>query len=117
VLGLAFKNNTDDVRESAALDIVAWLINAGAQVKAYDPHAQENAKMIVPELVVCASAPEVTQDADAVLVLTEWGEFRDLPWAELKTTMRTPLVLDGRNLLDPQQMRTLGYTYVSVGRP
>ncbi|MDO8504956.1 MAG: UDP-glucose/GDP-mannose dehydrogenase family protein [bacterium] len=117
ILGLAFKNNTDDVRESAAVDIASWLIGAGAEVLAYDPHAQENAKAVVPELITCSAPGEVARDADAVLVLTEWSEFRDLPWAELKTTMRAPIVVDGRNLLDAEKMRALGFTYISVGRP
>lgn len=117
VLGLAFKNNTDDVRESAAVDITSWLISEGADVRAYDPHAEFNAKAVVPALVTCLAPEEVVRDADAVLLLTEWGEFKDLPWEELKKSMRSPVVLDGRNLLDANKMRAAGYTYISVGRP
>ncbi len=117
VLGLAFKNNTDDVRESAALDVVAWIAKDGAQVIAYDPQAEGNAKEVMPGLSTRPKPEEVYEGADAILLLTEWGEFRDLPWASLKGKMKTPFIFDGRNLLDPQYMRSLGYTYISVGRP
>lgn len=117
VLGLAFKNNTDDVRESAALEIIQTLSKDGASIIAYDPKAEVNAKLALPSLVTCPSAAEAFTDADAVLILTEWPEFRDLPWAEFKTTMRQPIVLDGRNLLDPVRTRRHGFTYISVGRP
>ena len=117
VLGLAFKNNTDDVRESAAIDIVDQLIKDGAVVTAYDSKAEVNAKNILPVLNTCLAPEEVFKDADAVLVLTEWGEFRDLPWERLKTLMRQPIVFDGRNLLDAKLMRALGFNYSSVGRP
>ncbi|OGL67808.1 hypothetical protein A3B21_00450 [Candidatus Uhrbacteria bacterium RIFCSPLOWO2_01_FULL_47_24] len=117
ILGLAFKNNTDDVRESAAVDISAWLIKEGAQVRAYDPHAEGNARAALPELITCPAPQEVAKDADALLLLTEWSEFRDLPWGTMKEKMRQPIVLDGRNLLDPKSMRDLGFTYISVGRP
>ncbi len=117
VLGLAFKNNTDDVRESAALEIVAYLMKDGASVVAYDPKAEANAKIALPALVTCSTAAEALQHADAALILTEWTEFRDLPWQQLKSLMRQPIIPDGKNLLDPSQMRASGFTYVSVGRP
>ena len=117
ILGLAFKNNTDDVRESAAVDIAAGLIDAGANVRTYDPQAAQNAKAVVPALITCVSAEDAMQGADAVLVLTEWKEFCDLPWHTLKSIMRRPVVLDGRNILEAKRMRELGYTYISVGRP
>ncbi len=117
VLGLAFKNNTDDVRESAALDMISWLLREGVQVSAYDPQAEENAKAAIPELATCPTAEEVFTGAHAVLLLTEWPEFRDLNWAGLKERMAQPVLFDGRNLLDPKVMRELGFTYISVGRP
>lgn len=117
VLGLAFKDNTDDIRESAALDIISWLIKEGAQVKAFDYQAEKNAKVIIPDLVTCPNPEEVAHEADALLILTEWSEFRNLPWGEMKTKMRQPLVFDGRNLLDSKMMRELGFKYISVGRP
>lgn len=117
VLGLAFKNNTDDVRESAALDIISWLMKEGAQVVAYDPQAEVNAKIAIPELVTCPSAAGVFGRVDAVLLLTEWAEFKELPWEDLKKSMRNPVVVDGRNLLDVDKMCELGFQYISVGRP
>lgn len=116
-LGLAFKNNTDDVRESAAIDIVKWLLKEGARVTAFDPKAMENAKKIIPKLKTCKKAEEVARRADAILILTEWGEFKKLPWERMKKAMRTPLVFDGRNLLNPKEIRKMGFQYVSVGRP
>ncbi|KKU12738.1 MAG: Nucleotide sugar dehydrogenase [Parcubacteria group bacterium GW2011_GWC2_45_7] len=130
ILGLAFKNNTDDVRESAALDIASWLIKEGAQVVAYDPQAAENAKAVIKAelspnqssaldsvFITCPTAEEAARDADALLVLTEWKEFCDLPWSDLRSMMNQAIVFDGRNLLDSKKMRELGFTYVSVGRP
>ncbi len=117
VLGLAFKNNTDDVRESAALEIIQQLMKEGASVIAYDPKAAANAKKALPELVTASTAVDALRDADAALILTEWPEFRDLPWAELKSIMRQPLIFDGKNLLDPSTVRALGFTYHSIGRP
>ncbi|MBI2552464.1 UDP-glucose/GDP-mannose dehydrogenase family protein [Candidatus Uhrbacteria bacterium] len=117
VLGLAFKNNTDDVRESTALDITRLLMKEGAIIKAFDYQAESNARHEITELVTCPTPEEVTEGADAVLVLTEWPQFRDLPWAEMKTKMRQPFIFDGRNLLDAKKMRLLGFQYISVGRP
>lgn len=117
VLGLAFKNNTDDVRESAALDIVLWLMKEGALIKAYDPKAGANAKKIIPKLTICKKPEEVAINSHAILVLTEWKNFRDLPWAEMKKKMGNPIIFDGRNLLDPDKMRKLNFKYFSVGRP
>lgn len=116
-LGLAFKNNTDDVRESTALDIIRLLMRDGAVIKAFDYQAEANAKQEIPELATCSTAFEVCEGADALLILTEWPEFRDLPWAAMKEKMRQLFLFDGRNLLDPKKMRDLGYTYTSVGRP
>ncbi len=116
VLGLAFKNNTDDVRESAAIEIIKQLISDGALVIAYDPKAEANAKRVLSELLTASTAADALRDADAALILTEWSEFRDLPWERLKTSMRQPIVLDGRNVLDPMTMRALGFRYLSVGR-
>jgi UDPglucose 6-dehydrogenase len=117
VLGLAFKENTDDVRESAAIDIIRWLEGEGAEVVAYDPKAEASARTVLPTLATCPTAVEVARGVDALFLLTEWPEFRDLPWEQMKGTMRQPIVVDGRNLLAPRHMRDLGFTYVSMGRP
>jgi UDPglucose 6-dehydrogenase len=116
VLGLAFKGNTDDVRSSVAIAIVQQLIAEGAEVRAYDPKAMEKAHPLVPEVKMMAQAEEVADGADALLLLTEWNEFKSLPWAAIKKRMLSPLLFDGRNLLDPQAIRALGFTYTSIGR-
>ncbi len=117
VLGLAFKPSTDDIRESASIDIVRWLRDQGARIMAYDPQAEQKALAALPGLQVCPSASETFTNADAVLLLTEWPEFRTLPWGQLKDRMKQPIIMDGRNILDPKQMRQMGFTYYSVGRP
>ncbi|MBI2637979.1 UDP-glucose/GDP-mannose dehydrogenase family protein [Candidatus Peregrinibacteria bacterium] len=117
VLGLAFKNNTDDVRESAAMDIIQWLINEGANVKAYDPKAMQNAKKIIHKLKICKKPEEVALKADALLILTEWEEFKNLPWPLIKKKMRDAIIFDGRNLINPQSIRKYGFKYMSIGRP
>ena len=116
VLGLAFKGNTDDVRSSVAIGIVQQLIAEGAEVKAYDPQAMEKAAPLVPQVRMTETPEQVAEGSDAILLLTEWTDFKSLPWQAMKKTMLSPLLFDGRNLLDPEEMRGLGYTYVSVGR-
>jgi UDPglucose 6-dehydrogenase len=115
VLGLAFKGNTDDVRSSVAIAVVQQLIAEGAEVRAYDPKAMEKARSLVPEVKMVDRAEEVAQGADALLILTEWNEFKSLPWAAIKKSMLSPLLFDGRNLLDPQEMRAAGFTYTGIG--
>jgi UDPglucose 6-dehydrogenase len=120
VLGLAFKGDTDDVRESPAIDIVRKLLKAGAKVSAYDPAAMERAKELLPpseNLEYAGNLYEAAKDADAVLILTDWKEFAGIDLARLRETVRFPIVIDGRNLFKPQQMLQHGLTYVSVGRP
>ncbi len=116
VLGLAFKGNTDDVRSSVAISIVQQLISEGAEVRAYDPQAMEKAHPLVPEAKMVTTPEEVADGADALLLLTEWNEFKSLPWLALKKRMLSPLLFDGRNLLDPDEIRALGFTYTSIGR-
>ena len=116
VLGLAFKGNTDDVRSSVAIGIVQQLIAEGAEVKAYDPQAMEKAAPLVPQVTMVETAEAVAEGSDAILLLTEWNDFKSLNWQAMKKTMLSPLLFDGRNLLDPEQMRGLGYTYASIGR-
>ena len=118
-LGLAFKGDTDDIRESPAIDIIKKLQQAGASVTAYDPAAMEQSKRVLPpdENMRYASDPyEAAQDADAVLILTDWKEFAELDLGRLNRALRFPIVLDGRNLYKPEQMQNHGFTYVSVGR-
>ena len=117
VLGLAFKDNTDDVRESAAIDIIQQLVEAGAHVTAFDYQATDNARKELPESVHYATDPyHAVQGADAVLLVTEWKEFKELDWAKVKSLVAAPVIFDGRNVLKPNTMRELGFHYYSVGR-
>lgn len=119
VLGLAFKGNTDDIRESAAIDIIRLLVDKGVKVQAFDYEATENSKRELGEdFINYKSDPyEVAKDADAVLLATEWPQFKELDWDKFKAVMTTPVIFDGRNHLNPQRMREeYGFSYYSVGR-
>jgi UDPglucose 6-dehydrogenase len=116
MLGLAFKPHTDDLREAPALDIARKLIERGARVKVHDPVAMERFRQENAELdVTCCAAPEdVAEDADALIVVTEWPQYRELDWQAVKSSMRAPVLLDGRNLLDREAMTRLGFRYVTL---
>lgn len=116
VLGLSFKPNTDDMREAPSVDIINALLKKGARVKAYDPVAMPRAEEILPTVTFTATAYDVAKDADALLLVTEWNEFKQLDWHRIKRYMRQPVVIDGRNLYDPREMRSLGFIYWGVGR-
>lgn len=118
VLGLAFKDNTDDIRESAAIDVIQQLVDAGAKVKAFDYQATAVAKQALPAHVEFMDEPYgVAAGVEALLVVTEWKEFKELDWVKIKGLMHKPVVFDGRNLLKPQTMLELGFHYYSIGRP
>jgi UDPglucose 6-dehydrogenase len=117
VLGLAFKPNTDDMREAKSLDVIRLLQAAGAQVRAYDPVAMDNARALTRDGVVFSdSAYDAADGADAVALLTEWNEFKFLNLERLRRLLRRPLIFDGRNLYEPERMRRLGFEYHSIGR-
>lgn len=119
-LGLAFKGDTDDIRESPAIDIVKKLLGAGALISAYDPAAMERTKEMLPpaqNLRYATDVYDAAKDADAILILTDWKEFGNIDLVRLNRAVRFPIVIDGRNLYKPQQMLEHGFTYVSVGRP
>lgn len=116
VLGLSFKPNTDDMREAPSVDIINSLLKKGARVKAYDPVAMARAEELLPTVTFTATAYDVSKDADALLLVTEWNEFKQLDWQRIKRYMRQPVVIDGRNLYDPREMRNLGFIYWGVGR-
>ncbi len=116
VLGLAFKPNTDDLRNAPAKDIIQELLSRGAVVKAFDPVAAEKMKAIFPSIEYCGTAAEVAVGAHGLLVVTEWPEFRKLNLKKVKSAMATPVVVDGRNLFDPTEMSKLGFVYHSIGR-
>ena len=120
VLGLAFKGETDDIRESPAIDMIEMLLAEGCCIYAFDPAAMPRAQAELPGSAVlhyCTSAYDAAADADALLILTDWQEFGTLDLPRLNKTLRYPIVIDGRNLYDPQVMQQHGFTYLSVGRP
>jgi len=117
VLGLAFKPNTDDMREAKSVEVVERLRERGATVRVYDPVAMDHARTLLPAGVVyCASPFEAAGGADAVALVTEWNEFKFLNLERLRGVMRRPVVFDGRNLWEPDRMRRLGFEYYSIGR-
>jgi UDPglucose 6-dehydrogenase len=120
VLGLAFKGDTDDIRESPAIDIIHMLLNEGCSVAVFDPAAMERTQQVLPagdHLRYATNAYEAAEDADALLILTDWAEFSELDLRRLNQLLRYPIVVDGRNLYDPTVLSDHGFTYVSVGRP
>ena len=117
VLGLAFKANTDDIRFAPSLEVLRRLLAEGAQVRAYDQAAMRRTSAIFPQVHCCREPYEVARDADALLVLTEWEEFRQLDWERVHNLMARPLVIDGRNLLNPAAMIERGFEYYCFGRP
>jgi UDPglucose 6-dehydrogenase len=116
VLGLAFKPNTDDVRRAPALDVIRLLEYEGAIIRAYDPMAEPRARLEIPEATICDGAYTAATGADAVLIATEWPEFRQLDLARLRSVMASPVLVDGRNLLDPEIVRSHGFLYRAIGR-
>jgi UDPglucose 6-dehydrogenase len=117
VWGLAFKPDTDDIREAPALYIIRDLLAAGASISAFDPEASENVKRTMGEVIHYASDPyEALQDADALLIATEWSLFRTPDFEKMKQLMKSRVIFDGRNLYDLQRMVELGFYYNSIGR-
>jgi UDPglucose 6-dehydrogenase len=117
VWGLAFKANTDDMRESPAIPLIEMLLDNRALVSAYDPQAVENARKVFGDRIHYATDDyEAATDADALVIATEWNEFRRPDLERLKALMKSPIVFDGRNLFDPVRMRSMGFEYYAVGR-
>jgi UDPglucose 6-dehydrogenase len=116
IWGLAFKPNTDDVRFAPSITLVKALLAEGAAVRAYDPEAMERAKVLLPEVTYCADAYQAAEGADAILIVTEWDEFRQMDWNRLLSTVEQPLVIDGRNVFVPEEISRKGFRYVSIGR-
>ena len=117
ILGLAFKSKTDDVRESASLEMVGSLLKAGAQVKAYDPEANTSFAEFYPQITYCKTWEESVKDTDAVVVMTEWNEFRTMDAKTLKNLMKSPIILDTRNILSRNELQKNGFSFDNVGRP
>jgi UDPglucose 6-dehydrogenase len=116
LLGLAFKPNTDDMREASSVVLAARLQGEGARVKAYDPVAEDRAHDLITGAEMCKSAMDVLADADAAVIVTEWSEFVDLDLKQARKVMSNPLIVDGRNLLDPERVREAGFVYEGIGR-
>ena len=116
ILGLAFKPETDDMRDSPTIPLIEGLQKGGATVRAYDPQAMENAGKIFRDVVFCHDAYETAEGADALVIATEWNEFRALKLERIRQLLRHPLIVDLRNVYDPQRMKSEGFGYVSVGR-
>lgn len=117
MLGLSFKPNTDDLRDSPALMIAEHLIKEGCTVRAFDPEGQEEALKMYPNLVGCQDAYDVAKGADAIVLVTEWNQFRNLDFEQLRGLLRSPIMIDCRNVYDPERVADQGFYYVSVGRP
>jgi UDPglucose 6-dehydrogenase len=117
LLGLSFKPNTNDLREAPALAIAQQLMKEGAVIRAYDPAALEEASKLLPGIVPCKDAYDAAEGSDALIIMTEWNQFRNLDFDRLKTALRRPMLIDLRNVYDPARIAGFGFHYVSVGRP
>jgi UDPglucose 6-dehydrogenase len=116
VLGLSFKPDTDDMRDAPSVIVIKNLLEKGAKIKAYDPIAMNNAKKILSNVEFQADPYAVAKDCDLLIVITEWNEFRQLDLEKIMKQMKSPVLLDGRNIYDPQKLRGMGFEYIGVGR-
>jgi UDPglucose 6-dehydrogenase len=116
ILGLSFKPNTDDIRDAAAVEIIHLLANEGAHIRAYDPQAMDNAAKVLKNVTLCENPYQVAEKADALVLATEWNEFKQIDFQEIKKLMRSPIILDGRNLWDDELLKEIGFTYIGIGR-
>jgi UDPglucose 6-dehydrogenase len=117
ILGLAFKPNTDDIRFAPALEIIKQLLKDGAMVKAYDPKAMQKTKRELPEVIYCANPYEAAKEADGMVICTEWDEFKNLDFKKVRSLMKRPFILDGRNIYDKDKMTSLEFEYRGIGHP
>src|SRR3989338_7276950 len=116
ILGLAFKPNTDDMRFAPSVDIITELQKEGAKIKAYDPKAMEKSKGILKNIEYCSNTYDAAKDADALVIVTEWDEFKEIDMKRIKSLMKHPLIIDGRNIYRLEDMKNDGFTYISIGR-
>ena len=116
ILGLAFKPNTDDMRFAPSVYIIEELQKENVKIKAYDPEAMEKAKLVLNDVEFCKDPYETAKDADALLILTEWNEFKELDLKKIKSLLKNPVIIDGRNIYNPKDLKKQGFTYVSIGR-
>jgi len=116
ILGLSFKPDTDDIRSAPALDIINTLKLEGAKLRVYDPQAMQRTKDIFPDIKYCKDSYDACAGADVMIVLTEWDEFKSLDFKKIKKLLHRPLIIDGRNVYDPLELKKLGFNYISIGR-
>jgi UDPglucose 6-dehydrogenase len=116
ILGLSFKPETDDMRESPAIDIIEVLLKRGAVVRAYDPVAMDEAKKVLNGIDYATDEYDAIKDADALVIITEWNQFRALDMERVKSLLKSPKIADLRNIYEPEDMRELGFEYIGVGR-
>jgi len=116
ILGISFKPNTDDIREAPALEVIHLLQNEGAHIKAYDPQAMENAAQLLMKVQLCESPYQLAEGADALVLATEWNEFKQIDFSRIFPLMRQPVIMDGRNLWDEKSLKSMGFQYFGVGR-
>lgn len=116
ILGLAFKPDTDDMRDAPAITIIGLLQKDGAKIRAYDPQATKNAMSLLTDVVFCKDPYDTVADADLAIVITEWNEFKEMDLKKLKGLMKTPNLIDARNIYEPYKLREIGFTYIGVGR-
>ncbi len=116
ILGLSFKPNTDDMRDAQSVDIIEMLKQERASIKAFDPQAMANAKRIITNVEFCDNVYDVAKGSDALIIITDWNEFKELDFKKIKKLMKNLIIIDGRNIYNPEKMRELGFTYVGIGR-
>jgi UDPglucose 6-dehydrogenase len=116
ILGLTFKPNTNDIRDSPAIEIIKDLLQSGARVRAYDPAAMEEAQKVLSEVIFCQDAYDTVKECDALVLATEWNQFRNLDLERIKETLKQPIFIDLRNVYEPARMAELKFRYVGVGR-
>jgi len=116
ILGLSFKPNTDDIREAPSINLIRQLQQEGVKVKAYDPQAMENIRLIFEEIELCSNLYQVAEESDALIIATEWDEFKEMDLLKIKELLNQPVIIDGRNIFEPSQMEKLGFMYRGTGR-
>ena len=116
IWGLAFKPNTDDIRFAPSIALIKSLLNEGAEVNAYDPEAMEKSKSVLADITYCPNPYQAAEAADVIVIVTEWDEFRQVDWDRLRSIVEQPLIIDGRNMFIPEEIRQQGFRYVSIGR-
>ena len=116
IWGLSFKPQTDDLRDAPSLTIIDSLLRAGAKIRAYDPMTNNKAQGIMPNIEYCDSPYDVAKGCEAIVVITEWNEFREVDLERVKRVMKKPIIIDGRNIYDPKLVRSFGLKYYCVGR-